>query len=90
MTMAMYARCTEWALICSDRLTCARSFLATSSRPDVSLSMRWTMPGRISPPTPERLSSRASSALTSVPDSLPAAGWTTMPEGLNTTATSSS
>ena len=31
------------------------SFLATTSRPDVSLSSRCTMPGRFTPPMPERL-----------------------------------
>ena len=37
----------------------ARSFFATASNPEVSLSMRWTMPGRSSPLMPERSSPRA-------------------------------
>ena len=65
---------------------CAKSFFATISSPDVSLSMRWTMPGRISPPMPERLPLQCQSrAFTSVPSGLPGAGWTTMPLGLFTT-----
>ena len=32
------------------------SVLATTSRPEVSLSIRCTIPGRRSPPTPDRLS----------------------------------
>ena len=35
--------------------SCATSVLATTSSPDVSLSMRWTMPGRATPPMPDRL-----------------------------------
>ena len=37
----------------------AKSFLATASRPEVSLSMRWTMPGRSSPLIPDRFPSMA-------------------------------
>ena len=37
------------------RLMCARSFLATTISPVVSLSSRCTMPGRLTPPIPERL-----------------------------------
>ena len=63
------------------------SSLATTRRPLVSLSMRWTMPGRISPPMPERLPLQChSSALTNVPSGLPGAGCTTMPLGLLTTS----
>ena len=55
-------------------------------QPLVSLSMRWTMPGRISPPMPERLPLQCQSrALTRVPSGLPGAGWTTIPLGLLTT-----
>ena len=54
------------------------------------LSSRCTMPGRFTPPMPLRSSMANSKALTSVPLSLPAAGCTTMPQGLMTTATSSS
>ena len=37
----------------------AKSFLATASSPEVSLSIRWTMPGRSSPLMPERSSPMA-------------------------------
>ena len=44
------------------------------------------MPGRFTPPMPDRLSPQwAISALTSVPDQLPAAGCTTSPAGLSMT-----
>ena len=42
------------------------------------------MPGRSTPPMPDRLGPQwASSALTSVPSAWPGAGWTTMPGGLD-------
>ena len=69
---------------------CARSVLATSSSPDVSLSRRWTMPSRSSPPTSDSGPPRPLSAFTSVPLQLPGAGCTTIPAGLSTTSTSSS
>ena len=51
---------------------CARSFLATTISPVVSLSSRCTMPGRFTPPIPDRLAPQcAISALTSVPDAVP-------------------
>ena len=53
---ASYSRVKLCALICSARWRCALSFFATISRPLVSLSMRWTIPGRITPFMPERLS----------------------------------
>ena len=57
----------------------------------MSLSMRWTMPGRATPPMPESEPPQWwSSALTSVPSKLPAAGWTTRPAGLSTTSRCSS
>src|SRR5437870_5535631 len=60
-------------------------------RPLVSLSSRCTMPGRLTPPTPERLSPQwASSAFAKVPLQLPAAGCTTSPAGLSTTKRSAS
>ena len=60
-------------------------------RPEVSLSMRWTMPGRCTPPMPERLSpQRYSRALTNVPSGWPGAGCTTMPRALLTMMISSS
>src|ERR1039457_6553352 len=40
---------------CAASLRCASSFFATTISPLVSLSSRCTMPGRISPPTAERL-----------------------------------
>ena len=44
------------------------------------------MPGRATPPMPERLAPQwASRALTRVPVSLPGAGWAAMPAGLSTT-----
>ena len=53
----------------------------------MSLSMRCTMPGRISPPMPDRLPLQChSKALTRVPSGLPGAGCTTMPLGLLTTS----
>ena len=49
------------------------------------------MPGRRTPPIPDRLSPQwAIRAFTSVPKSCPAAGWTTRPAGLSMTITSSS
>ena len=53
-------------------LASAASVLATTITPDVSLSSRCTMPGRLSPPIPGSSSPQcASRALTSVPSSLP-------------------
>src|SRR2546421_846 len=57
----------------------------TTIRPDVSLSRRWTMPGRSSPCSSRSSGKRASKPLTSVPRSLPGAGWTTTPAGLSIT-----
>jgi len=49
--------------------------LATTIRPVVSLSRRWTIPGRLTPPMPDRLAPQcAMSAFTSVPVAWPAAG----------------
>ena len=49
------------------------------------------MPGRETPPMPERLGPQwAIRALTRVPVRFPAAGWTTIPAGLSTTIRSSS
>ena len=47
--------------------------------------MRWTIPGRSSPPIPRRSRTCASSAFTSVPASCPGAGCTTSPAGLSIT-----
>ena len=64
------------------------SCLATTISPEVPRSSRWTMPGRISPPIPLKSCTWCSSAFTTVPPSCPAAGCTTMPAGLSTTARS--
>ena len=57
----------SWAANSLDSAWWARSFLATTMTPDVSLSRRWTMPGRRTPPMPDRLSPQwASRALTRV------------------------
>ena len=63
---------------------------ATTMTPEVSLSRRWTIPGRSSGPTPAISGKRARRALTSVPSLFPAPGWTTRPEGLSRTTISSS
>ena len=75
---------------CFDSERCARSVLATTMTPDVPRSSRCTMPGRSAPPTPLRPPTWCSNAFTSVPVACPAAGCTTMPDGLSITATSSS
>ena len=57
-----------WSANCAASARWARSVLATTMRPVVSLSRRCTMPGRLTPPMPDRLSPQwAISALTSVP-----------------------
>ena len=57
--------------------------LGATISPVVSLSSRCTMPGRLTPPMPDRLAPQwAIRALTSVPVSWPAAGCTTRPFGL--------
>ena len=77
------ARC-ECAANCLARPSWATSVLATTSSPDVSLSIRWTIPGRATPPIPDRLAPQWwSRALTRVRSRLPAAGWTTSPAGLS-------
>ena len=67
---------------------CASGERATTSRPEVSRSSRWTIPGRSgsSPPS----TSCASRPCTSVPCACPGAGWTTSPAGLSTTSRCSS
>src|SRR5688572_19325836 len=59
-------------------------------RPLVSLSSRWTRPGRMVPPTVAMPGAWASSACASVPVFTPAPGWTTSPGGLSRTRMSSS
>ncbi len=65
-------------------LAWARSVLATTISPLVSLSSRCTMPGRRTPPIPARLSPQwARRAFTSVRSGLPGAGCTTSPAGFS-------
>ena len=65
----------ECSANCSDRRVWVKSFLATTNIPLVSLSMRWTIPGRLTPPIPDRESLQwAKRALTSVPRGFPAPG----------------
>ncbi len=87
-TSARYSRVSDrvlpWSAKSFDSPWCAASVLATTSRPEVSLSSRCTMPGRFTPPMPESESPQwAISALTRVPVSCPAPGWTTSPAGLS-------
>ena len=91
MTIARYRRSIEWAANCFARPSWATSVLATTRSPDVSLSIRCTIPGRATPPIPERLPPQwCSKAFTKVPSRFPAAGWTTRPAGLSTTSRCSS
>ena len=54
---------------------CATSDFATTSRPEVSLSIRCTIPGRSRPPIPESVPPQwCSSAFTSVPSGAPGRG----------------
>ena len=71
-------------------LACAKSFLATSTMPEVSLSSRCTMPGRSGSPVSDSDCPRPSSAFTSVPCEFPAPACTIIPAGLLTAMTSSS
>lgn len=89
-TTARYRFSVLRAANCAVRDWCAPSFLAMTRQPDVSLSRRWTMPGRSTPPMPERSPQWWSRAFTMVPSGLPAAGCTTMPLSLLMTTTSSS
>ncbi len=59
--------------------------------PEVSLSRRWTIPGLSEPPISASFPLQwCSSAFTRVPVRLPAAGWTTIPDVLFSTMSSSS
>ena len=70
---------------------CAASDFATTRSPEVSLSMRWTMPGRSRPPIPDSVPPQwCRSAFTSVPSGAPGAGCTTSPAGLSMTMRSAS
>src|SRR5690349_18125950 len=68
----------------------ASSVLATSSRPLVPASSRWTMPGRIGPPAGANGMPIASSRETSVPSRCTAVGCVSTPAGFSTTASASS
>ena len=86
LTRAIYVFLTSWFFICSLILICALSFLAIIKRPDVSLSILWTIPGLISPPIPDKESLHLFIiAFTNVPSGLPFPGWTTNPFCLFTT-----
>ena len=61
---------------------------ATTIKPDVSRSRRWTMPARSSSSPPSAPAS--ASACASVPLACPGPGWTTTPAGLSTTRRCSS
>ena len=54
-TIARYSRFIECFSSCAAMLSCAVSFLHIMSDPLVSLSIRCTIPGRITPFMPERL-----------------------------------
>ncbi len=73
------SRSTRRSLIASERARCASSVRATIMRPEVSLSRRWTMPGRSGSSPPPRSSPSTS---TSVSPRCPGAAWTTRPGGL--------
>src|SRR5262249_3938156 len=60
---------------------------ATTSRPLVPLSSRWTIPGRAGSAPPPRIPASSS---TRVVPACEGAGWTTRPAGLSTTARESS
>ena len=64
--------------------------LASTSSPEVSLSRRWTIPGRRAPPTPAISGAWASAAAASVPSMRPRRDGSTMPAGLSTTSTCAS
>ncbi len=63
----------------------ALAFFAATITPEVFLSNRCTIPGRITPLIWERSLQWKRSAFTRVPESIPAPGWTTIPAGLLTT-----
>ena len=63
----------------ADRRLWASSERATTSRPEVSRSRRWTMPR----PLGLAAATSSPSASTSVPAARPAPGWTTRPAGLS-------
>src|SRR6188472_235663 len=75
----------RWTWACS--AAWASSLRATTSRPLVPLSSRWTMPGRSGSAPPP---SKSPSSSTKVGPLCEGAGWTTIPAGLSTTASASS
>src|SRR6476469_2321719 len=80
-------RSTSRRWTCACRAPWVSSLRATTSRPLVSLSRRWTMPGRSASFPPPSMSP---SSLTNVGPVCEGAGWTTRPAGLSTTARSAS
>ena len=92
-TRAMYFRCTVWSKNCFANLTAANSDFASTIKPLVFLSMRWTNPKRGSLDSSK--SGRCcfkcqATPLINVPLKFPAPGWTTIPAGLLITKTWSS
>ena len=90
VTMAIYFLVVVFSFNCSLKDLWAILFLHATSKPEVSLSIRWTIPELISPPILDKLLQWYNNALTNVPWVCPGAGWTTIPLGLFTTITSSS
>ena len=85
--MARYVRLTSRRSSAALSAVWLVSVRATSSKPLVSLSSRWTRPARGSTASSGY---RCSSAFCSVPERLPAPGWTTSPTGLSMTSSASS
>ena len=83
---ARYSRAHSFFAICSASERCAASFSATTKSPEVSLSMRCTIPGRTTPLIELKLCRRYKSPLTSVPVRFPLPACTVSPCGLFTTA----
>ena len=87
---AMYLFFTCRSFSWSDKDWWACWVLATTISPEVSLSNRCTIPGRMTPPMPFMSGHRASNPLTSVRSGWPGPGWTERPGGLSITTISSS
>ena len=86
-TSARYSRTISRAASAAFSRRWASSLLATTSRPEVSRSSRWTIPGRHgSPPA----APRAASASERVAPRCGPAGWTTTPAGFSTISRSAS
>ena len=95
-TIAMYSFFTRFSWNCFWSQSSLSLFFAVIMTPDVSLSRRWTIPGRrgsldtAAASKTELQPQWNKSAFTSVPDQFPAAGWVTMPCFLLMTAAFSS